>query len=1120
MAITHVATASNTQANDNSIAISKPTGTVSGDVMLAFITTNDQDIDEPSGWSLLDTHTEEVFQSAVFYKVAGSFEGSNYQFRIDDDAPMVGTIVTYRGVDNTQPIGGVNWAVASDDSDPSEPVTTPTVSGNSETFGRVIYYRAARRSDVVVVTFSEASGTASEVADTGVYSGGSIVYSHGIFHDDADFSSGGSKSGLAITASLDQLTWITRTIILSAQGVSGGGSISAPAGLANAYGTAYRPIGEDDHDILTDETVPTYEIFVDWDNDGGLDFGNFEIGTDFWEGETSVTIVETSSDEVHLGRNNSLKITWDGSAGQNVWKYKQKLTPGNKYLYSAWVHVEGQAVRLTVDGIGSSSASTLTSDWEYLSVEFTATTETHVLQIEPTATPTNGDVTYMDQVMVTFEGEDITGRVLGLRSALQFQYGRDTNRSLSTIQPGETGITLDNSSRDYSPDNTDSSLYGMVRPGRQMIVRASFNGRTHTLFNGYLDEFTLVPTRSERAVEVGALDVLQRLNEASISTELFESLQTGQAIHKLLDAISWPTDKRDIDHGATTIRWWWENDSDAFEAMNKIVQSEGAPAISFVDSAGNFVFRDRHHRVIREPSRAVQATFVSGTNDKISYVGTGAPFSSTTSGTEFTLTKPDGVQGEDLYVATVCTEQDSTINAPSGWTVSRTLSINDGTDDLALFILIKDAESDDPDFWTGSVSVASTRRLARVVAYRGTAPAADQFIDEDGVTTASPTPATATPTLPAMVGVPGNWRLAVFASHDDAAGNSWGSYSLTSTERFDVQVGSSDPVLNVAYSDSGGTVAPTPSRSVTATYSGANLDTSAAWIGLLRPWSGSGLRFDVESFEYDIGWVDLVNSVSVTVEEREPTFEQFVFESEETYVLASGETREVAVDGSELFYKAVVPVEDTDYTLDTGNVTMSLSRDSGESTAIIIAASSASVVRGLRLRAIPVVAVREYVVKVEDSTSIANHGIHSLDSDLDVAWANRYDADSIAKALLGLRADRLPLITFRISNVNPERMVQILERDLSDRIHVVENETFTDHDFYIERIEQNIEEVGWNHSATFGCERAQPAVQDVFKFGTGGPGFDRGHFGVQGLDDPERVIILDQGRLDENVLGT
>lgn len=1127
MAITQVGSATNnTQANDDAISCQKPTGVASGDVLLAFITSNDQDVDAPSGWKRLDEETTGVFRNTVFYKVAGSFESSSYVFRIDENAPILATIVAWRGVDNFRPIGGVNHEADSDDSNASEPLTTPTVSGNTEEFGRVLYFRAARRSDSVPITFTESTAGVSELADIGRFSGGSVVYSHAVYADDADFEdvTASSKSGLAITASTAELNWITRTIILSAEGAPegevGGGDVLVFAGTANAYAVAGRPIFESDQFILTDETVPTYEIFVDWDNDGGLDFGNFELATDGWEPELSTTIVEISSDEVHLGRENSLKITWDASASQSVWKYKTLMFPGRTYKFSAWVHVNGQAVQLATDTGATSDASTTTSEWEYLECSFSATNEVHSLSIEPTSTPTNGDVVYFDQVMVTIEGEDVSARVLGVRSAIELTYGRDTNRSLSDIQPGETGLTLDNSSRDYSPDNPNSPLLGMVVPGRHIMIRATFNGQSHTLFNGYLDNYVLVPTRNERAVDVNALDVLQKLNEATISTELYESVQTGEAMHLLLDAIEWPTDKRDIDHGATTIQWWWEEGADAFEAMNKIVASEGPPAIAFVDSAGNFVFRGRHHRIQRETSRVAQATFVSGTNENISYVGTGALYSDTASGTEYILQAPVEVQPQDLLVAFVITDADGGINLPPRWTLKRTLSVNDGSDDLAVFILIKDAEAEDEGEWSGSVTASASRRMARVVAYRGTAPAASQFIVEDGDTDTAPTPATTTPTLAAFSGEAGNWRLSLFVAHDDAAGNSWGSYSLPSTERFDDQVGSSDPVLNVAFADSDGTVSPTASREVTATYSGANLDTSAAWIGLLRPYDGSGLRFEAESFEYDIGWTDLVNSVNITVEEREPTFLQNVFESEETYVIDANSTHEIIVEGQEVFYQAVAPEEGIDYTLVSGAVTTAITRTSGESTKILITATNAAVIQDLRLRAVPVVVAREIQIEVKDQTSINNHGIHSLDQDLEVAWANRYDAEAIGKRVIGLRAERLPLVTFRISNVNPERMVQMLTRDLSDRIHVVENETFTDHDFYIERIEQSIEDVGWNHNATFGCERVRQPVQNVFKFSSDGPGFDEGRLGLTGFDDPDRVFVLGESRLGQNVLGT
>jgi carbohydrate binding protein with CBM4/9 domain len=1110
-----------TEASGTSIVINKPSGVVADDLLIAFVTSNNQSVNPPSGWTELDDDTTaELFRSHVFYKIAGSSEGSTYTFTVGSSAPIVGTIIAYDGADTVTPIGTNNHAAATFDSNQSEALTTPTVSGNTETVGRVIYFRQCRRSatsDSDIITYTEGTAGISELSDVGVYSGGSVAYSHGVFADDADFSSGGSKSGLAITANQTETHNITRTIVIST--AAAGGAVSAAAGLATASATA-RTTSQPASQVITDELVPTYSIFIDWDNDGGLDFGNFELDTQGWAVTDSGTIIETSSEQVHIGQANSLKITWDASAGQDVWKYKQELVPGRNYTFSAWVYVlaGAQAVRLEADGLATGAASTTTGAWEYLEVEFTASSAVHTLRLEPSATPTNGDAVYMDEVMVVMDGEDVTARVLGLRTPLSFQYGRDTARSLSEIQPGETGMTLNNDSRDYSPDNTGSPLYGLVRPGRTCVVRATYNGKAHTLFNGFIDDFVLVPDAENRALEVTALDAIQKLNEATISTELYHSIQTGEAIGYVLDAVGWPSDRRDLDPGASTIRWWWEEGTDAFEALSKIIAAEGPPSITFVDSAGNFVYRDRHHRVLYDTSVTSQATFLSGSEDKITFVATGDAYSTTSAGTTFTLNQPSGVQADDLYVAFVVTDSVSTCTPPSGWTLVRSTTLDDGTDDIGMYVLVKDAAADDPSTWEGSVSVSSSRRFARVLAYRGTAPAADQFVAENANTSTGTSTTLTTPSVANTTS--GGWRVALFVAHEDETNTGWGSYSPTATERFDNEIGSSDPVLAVACADSSEPVSAESGKTSAATLAGTSaVDSSASWIGIIRPWEGTGLRFSLEGFEYDIGWKDIVNSVSYSIEDRGPTFKQVVWESEQqVFVIAAGTTLELTVETDDPFYNAALPVEDTDYVVMSGSVEITLSRRSGASTTIFIKALTAAQVLGMRLQATPVPVQREVVVKLEDQTSINNHGVHSLDEQ-EAAWLNASDAEAVAKAILGLRAERLPLVTFQVSNSNNEKMLQILTRDLSDRIHIVENETFTDHDFFIERIEQEIEEVGWNHRAVFGCERAPDQVAGTFKFGSSGPGFDEGRLGTQGGNNSDDVLILGVGQLDQKVLG-
>lgn len=208
-------------------------------------------------------------------------------------------------------------------------------------------------------------------------------------------------------------------------------------------------------------------------------------------------------------------------------------------------------------------------------------------------------------------GENVTARVLD-RDGITIRLGRGSARSYDQPNPGEAALSLRNTSRDYSPENSSSPLYGNLVPGRAVIVQATYGGTTYTLYRGYVDDYTVLPNRGERAAQFSCLDGLARLGESKISTPLYAAVRTGTVLGYILDAAGW-AGGRDIDAGASIIRWWWEDGTDALTAARRVLAAEGPPALMFIDAGtGNFTFRDRHHRYLRAASTTVQATFNNG----------------------------------------------------------------------------------------------------------------------------------------------------------------------------------------------------------------------------------------------------------------------------------------------------------------------------------------------------------------------------------------------------------------------------------------------------------------------------------------------------------------------------
>lgn len=366
---------------------------------------------------------------------------------------------------------------------------------------------------------------------------------------------------------------------------------------------------------------PNYQVLIDWDADGGLLTGDFEDGADGWNAQAIVVAAPTiavSTVRAYHG-DASLLVTWSAWAGGSIQLVQTDLMTGfiagRSYTMSAraWVPSTGGAhVLCAVAGIGLGAGSSLTDQWQEISYTFTATGATHLLQIWVGGTPAGGSQTWIDYARVLTAGEDVGPGGLNRmpwQSALDIRYGRDQARALAPVAPGRlTGLELDNVDRDYSPLNSSSPLSGLLGPGREVAVTAAYSGKVYSLYRGYLDGFGVSSDLADRRASFTAVDGLVQLKGVSVATAVYPAARTGEAIGHILDAAGW-TRGRDLDPGASTVRWWYADGDDALAAITELIEAEGPSATAYIGPAGQFVFRDRHHRLIRDASTTVQATF-------------------------------------------------------------------------------------------------------------------------------------------------------------------------------------------------------------------------------------------------------------------------------------------------------------------------------------------------------------------------------------------------------------------------------------------------------------------------------------------------------------------------------
>lgn len=263
------------------------------------------------------------------------------------------------------------------------------------------------------------------------------------------------------------------------------------------------------------------------------------------------------------------------------------------------------------------------------------------------------------------------------------------------------------------------------------------------------------------------------------------------------------------------------------------------------------------------------------------------------------------------------------------------------------------------------------------------------------------------------------------------------------------------------------------------------------------------------SFSYDHGLKFIVNSVTLSVDQRVPQDVTAVWSTDSPFTLAAGETQTFFVQTEQPFINAVTPVLDTDFSLVGGSLTVSLSRTSGRSVILTLTAGGSSTfVTSLQLRASLITVVRTYKVAAEDASSVGTFGRRTWPGTM--SWANRFDAQAIATRVVAVYAQPRPTVTLSVANITAATQTRILNTRVSDRITIRNDEIGLNRDFYVESIEHKITKLGLIHTLTIGCQVVEPSRGTTeITFDVAGQGFNQGVFGIDGIDVPGSEFRFD-----------
>jgi hypothetical protein len=184
--------------------------------------------------------------------------------------------------------------------------------------------------------------------------------------------------------------------------------------------------------------------------------------------------------------------------------------------------------------------------------------------------------------------------IAGSVTSVSIKRGR--TRAIDSFDTGTATCTFVDTTGQFNPDNTSSSLYPFVLPLRQFRIVATVGSTVYQLFNGYTTRYTyeFEPGINATLVTIEAEDAFRVLNMSTVSTITSSAYNdfTGTRIGYILTALSVPNNIRELSTGITQVDSDPATDRSGLEAIQQVESAEvGA---FFVDKRGFYTFKSRH----------------------------------------------------------------------------------------------------------------------------------------------------------------------------------------------------------------------------------------------------------------------------------------------------------------------------------------------------------------------------------------------------------------------------------------------------------------------------------------------------------------------------------------------
>lgn len=226
----------------------------------------------------------------------------------------------------------------------------------------------------------------------------------------------------------------------------------------------------------------------------------------------------------------------------------------------------------------------------------------------------------------TGTNDDVTAAV-DVAAGVSIEQGREGARALMPPKVPSHSVVLHNEDGAYSQENPGSPVYQLLIPGRpsrvtvlhgerrayrshtQYRAHVPYRGRApYTIATGAVDDLRQTTEQGRQRAEIDSLGTMAMLVRQQVSVALQTNIRTDQAIGLLLDAANWPSDKRALSVGDTTLLYWWCDERSPWAAILELLAAEG-PCQLYQDGEGVLHFENRNYRALQSRSTTSQATY-------------------------------------------------------------------------------------------------------------------------------------------------------------------------------------------------------------------------------------------------------------------------------------------------------------------------------------------------------------------------------------------------------------------------------------------------------------------------------------------------------------------------------